>query len=287
VLVAAAVCPNPPLIVPQLAGSAAPELDDLRTACVRAVRSLAGTDADLLVVVGGAGATASYDGDAAGTVKPWGVDVRVGAGEPSLPLSLTIGRWLLEFAGVLGPRRNEGAGQAPGDHVPVRALRFEAVAADASPAECEALGRSIARSAGRVAVLAMGDGSARLTEKSPGYLHALAEPYDRMLAGAIGSADLGRLRDLDPAEAEELWAGGRAAFQVLAAAAADRGLHDAAGPAARDTVGPAARDAAGAGRDDLSRPRYGAARRSGELLYDDAPYGVGYFVARWAIEELS
>jgi hypothetical protein len=235
VLVAAGVCPHPPLIVPELAGAAAPELDDLRAACAEVIRSLVECDPDLLVVVGPAELSAAYPGDAAGTMRPWGTDVRAGRGEPVLPLSLTIGRWLLER-------------YAP-DSDDLPALRFEAVATDASPDDCAALGRDLARSAGRVAILAMGDGSARLTEKSPGYLHPDAVPYNDMVGDAIAAGETGLLADMDPAVAEELWVGGRTAFQVLAAAAVE---------AAEGCV-------------------------SGSL-YDDAPYGVGYFVARWSFE---
>ena len=37
-----------------------------------------------------------------------GSSVTVGAGEPVLPLSLTVGRWLLEQGGILVPRRGGG-----------------------------------------------------------------------------------------------------------------------------------------------------------------------------------
>ncbi|MBE3010103.1 class III extradiol dioxygenase subunit B-like domain-containing protein [Microbispora sp. NEAU-D428] len=232
-LVAAAVCPHPPLLVPQVAGAAAPELDDLRAACAAAVGSLLDARPDVLAVAGGADVAASFPGDAAGTLRPWGPDVRVGPGDPVLPLSLTIGRWLVERA------------HASGCDLP--ALRFEAAGFDEPPAECAALGRRLAESARRVALLVMGDGSARRTEKAPGYIHPDAVPYDEMLAAALASGDTGRLLGLDPDEARELWAAGRAAFQVL-------------GGAAREAPSPAA----------------------SELLYDDAPYGVGYFVARWA-----
>lgn len=236
-LVAAAVCPHPPLLVPQVAGAAAPELDELRAACAASVGSLLDSRPDTLAVIGGADATASYPADAAGTLRPWGPDVRVGRGDPVLPLSLTIGRWLLE--GPYGP----APGGSAADRLP--ALRFEAVSFDAPPDECAALGRRLAGSARRVALLVMGDGSARLTEKAPGYVHPDAVPYDRALAEALASGDAGRLLALDPVRARELWVAGRAAFQVLAGAAGEE-------------PPPAA-----------------------ELLYDDAPYGVGYFVARW------
>ncbi|WP_433217915.1 hypothetical protein [Microtetraspora malaysiensis] len=160
-----------------------------------------------------------------------------GPGRPRPPLSLTVGRWLLDRADLPGP--------GP-------AVRFEAVAIDAPPDECAALGAKIARAGDRVAVLAMGDGSARLTEKSPGYLHPAAAPYDEMLADALGNARVDRLAVLDPAEAADLWVAGRAVFQALAAAAGARDESIAAGGL------------------------------RGELLYQDAPYGVGYLVARWS-----
>src|SRR4051794_14708729 len=99
-LVAAGVCPHPPLIVPELAGSAAPELDDLRAACAAAIGVLVAAEPDLLIVVGGADDAAGYPADASGTLRPWGVDVRTGSGTPVLPLSLTISRWLLDQSGA-------------------------------------------------------------------------------------------------------------------------------------------------------------------------------------------
>lgn len=225
-LVATAVCPHPPLIVPELAGSAAPELDELRTASASAVDALAGARPDRLLVVGGADLGAAFGPDAAGTLAPWGVDVRVGAGEPVLPLSLTVGRWLLERAGVT-------------------ADGFHAVAFDAAPEQCAELGGRLAEAGERVALLVMGDGSACLTEKSPGYVDPRARPYHAMVTRALAETDVAALAALDPAQAEELWMAGRAAFQVLAGAA---------GPDA-----------------DFA----------GEVLYDDAPYGVGYLVVTW------
>ena len=51
-LVAAAVCPCPPLLVPEVAAGAAPELDTARAACADALGVLAAARPDLLVVVG-------------------------------------------------------------------------------------------------------------------------------------------------------------------------------------------------------------------------------------------
>lgn len=242
-IVAAVVCPHPPLLVPELAGDAARELDALRAACARAMRALSRAGADALLVVGGADLsgepTAVYPADAAGSLRPWGVDVRVGAGEPVLPLSLTIGRWLLE---------REGVGGAAG---------FHAISFDAAPAVCDRLGQRLAEAAPRVALLVMADGSACLSEKAPGYLDPRARSYDDHVRYVLERADADALAALDPREAEELSFAGRAALQVLAGAV--RGDRSAGGTAGAPI------------------PVFDER----EVYYAD-PYGVGYFVATWA-----
>ncbi|WP_433326272.1 hypothetical protein [Spirillospora sp. CA-294931] len=226
-LVSAAVCPHPPLLVPEVAGEAASELDGLRAACAEAVRRLG--DADVVVVVGGADETRAYGPGATGTLKPYGLDRRFGpeGGEP-LPLSLTIGCWLLR--------------DLAGTHV-----RYQSVAFGAAPEECLGLGRALADSAGRVALLVMGDGTACLSQKAPGYLDERAEAFDAEVAKALGHADAAALAALSPELSGELQAAGRAAWQVLAGAVTAPG----AGP-------------------------FGA-----EPLAHEAPYGVGYHVASW------
>ena len=53
-LLAAAVCPHPPMIVPAVATGAASELDGLRTACDEAVARLLAASPDTVCVVGAA-----------------------------------------------------------------------------------------------------------------------------------------------------------------------------------------------------------------------------------------
>ncbi|GGV03699.1 hypothetical protein GCM10010182_22310 [Actinomadura cremea] len=236
-LISAAVCPHPPILVPAMAGEAARELDGLRAACAEAVGRLAAASPDALVVVGGAPDTVEYGPGAHATLRPHGLpwtspDVP-GEGSEPLPLSLTIGRWLIERGG--------GAAVQGTD----LRVRYRSVAFDAPPEDCLALGRELAGSAGRVALLVMGDGSACRSEKAPGYLDERAEPHDAAVASALGRADAAALAALDPGTSRELRAAGRAAWQVLAGAAAAGG-------------------------------RFG-----GELLADEAPYGVGYLVASW------
>lgn len=183
-LLAAAVCPHPPLLVPEVAAGAAHETDDLRAACRTAVAAL---PPDTVVV---------------GTAQ-----------------AVEIGRWLLPDA------------------------RQHVVPRDLAPDAAADLGRRLVAGA-NVGLLVMGDGTACRTEKAPGYLDPRAEGYDAAVARALRDADPAALLVLDPALDDALLVGGRAAWQVLAGAAA--------GGSWRAT-----------------------------LLYDAAPYGVGYFVATW------
>ena len=227
-LVAAAVCPHPPLLVPEVAAGAAGELDGVRAACARALGLLAAAGPELVVAVGTAGERRTYPYDAAGSLAGFGADVRVGDGAPVLPLSLTVGRWLADRAGL-----------------PV--ARWEAVPSDWPAQRCLELGAAVGAESARVALLVMGDASARRTEKAPGYVDERAVPFDAAVATALASADAAALATLDVALAADLMAAGRAAWQVLAGAAR---LGDGPGLEA-------------------------------DLLADEAPYGVGYLVASW------
>jgi len=203
VLVAAAVCPHPPVLVPELAAGAAAELDGLRAACDAAVASLLEVEADLLVVVGDAPAVGPWPEDAWGSFAPYGVDVAVGAGAgpPTLPLSLLAGRWLL------GRGRRE-----------LPPILLFGVSADVEAERAAQLGATLAERAPRVALLAMGDASGRRTPK-PGYLDPRAEPYDAQVAAALRDADPDALLHLDADLSAQLLAQGRATWQVLAGAA--------------------------------------------------------------------
>jgi hypothetical protein len=191
VIAAAAVCPHPPLIVPQLAAGAVAELDDLRAACDRAVGHLVAARPDALVTVGAAGET--YQGFA-----PWGVDVPVARARPQ-PLSLLVGQWLLARNGLDGHER-------------------VAVPPDATVADCDRRGARLAADRRRLAVLVLGDGTRCRGVRAPGYDDPRAEPYDAAVARALAGADTAALLRLDPALSAELGVAGRAAWQVLAGA---------------------------------------------------------------------
>jgi hypothetical protein len=219
VLTGALVCPHPPLLLPGLTG-ATDLAPDLRAACLDGIRALAAARPDLLIVVGGAEQAGTWDAGlprgaarfSAGRVpdRPAGGASAAGTGKAGgpvpgegrvLPLSLAVGQELLDEAGWPGPRQ------------------LHSVAADTPPAGCFALGERLARSADRAALLVLGDGSARRGLKAPGYLDDRAFGYDeRARRGLAG--DLAALRSLDPELGRDLLAAGRAAWQVLAGAAA-------------------------------------------------------------------
>jgi hypothetical protein len=220
--------------VPDVAAGAAPELDPVRDACVDALGVLAAARPDRLVVVGPGGRDASYPEGSRGSFRGFGVDLdvrlgRVAGDSPAtLPASLAVAAWLLDHTGwAEAPPAGLG------------------VAESLSVERCAQAGRDIAGTAGRVALLVMGDGSACRTLKAPGYLDDRAAGFDAEIARALGDADITALQALDAGLARELRASGRAPWQILAGAAENADL-------------------------------------GGSLLYDDAPYGVGYLVATWS-----
>jgi hypothetical protein len=187
-------------------------LQRVRSACHAAVADLVRTEPDLIVVVGGAATSRTYDGSSAGSLSEFGIPFTTGSGQPVLPLSLTVGAWLL--------RRALAGGGPGGRPQTVPRLRLLAVARDTPAAACLQLGAELARQAQRVAVLAMGDASARKAAGIPGAPDPAAEHYDADVAAALAAAEPGRLAGLDPALDDELKIAGRAAWQVLAGAGA-------------------------------------------------------------------
>ena len=211
-LIAGAVCPHPPLLIPAALGAAASdppaELRKVGEAATQAVAELIAAGPDLIAVVGGGPVDREFGPQAAGGLHEYGVDVTVGTGEPVLPLSLTVGRWLLERAGVLPPGSGEQA-----------EVLFRAVGWRASPGDCVKLGVVLAERAPRVALLAMGDACARPAREAPGVPDPAAREYDEEIAEALAAADARWLARLDPSRGDNLVVAGRAAWQVLAGAA--------------------------------------------------------------------
>jgi hypothetical protein len=208
-VLAVALVPQPPLHVPALAGTAAAEVAPLLRACEEAVALLAAEAPETVVILGGGARTARHRSTAWGTLAGYGVAVEAPARhreEPStLPLSLTLGRWLLERVRWRG------------------AVALQEVDAAAPAAQCLDLGRRLAASVGRrTCWLVVADGSARRGTFSPGYDDSRAVPFDAGVARALDSGDVAALAALDPVLARELMAAGRAPWQVLAGAVGEQ-----------------------------------------------------------------
>jgi len=228
-LVAASVLPHPPLLIPEVSVGAPGWLAGLRDAVADSVRTMLDTGPDVVVAVGAGETAGEWDEAAGGTMAPYGVDVRAGGAEPALPLSLTIAARLIDDAGWDGPRR------------------YSALVGDGAADGHAAVGRRLADAADRVAMLVMGDGSAKRTTEAPGYLDARAEAFDAAVVAALAAADTASLLAISPEVADDLWVAGLPAWQALA------GALDA----------------------DMSVDT--------RLRYDAAPRGVGYFVVDWTV----
>ncbi|NEB80214.1 hypothetical protein G3I40_34160 [Streptomyces sp. SID14478] len=236
-LVAAAVCPCPPLLVPEVAAGAAPELDAARAASEEALGAVLAAAPDVLWVIGAGPRQGVHQPGSRGTFRPFGVDLDVHLGAPAaepaaatLPPSLSVGAWLIARAGWTGEVRG-----------------YEVSGDGSSFAHADGAWRLAEGRTGqeRVGFLVVGDGTACRTVKAPGYLDERAEGVDARIAEALRTLDHDNyLAQLDATLADELKISGRAPWQILTGA-------------------------------------WEKADGTARLLYEDAPYGVGYFVASW------
>jgi hypothetical protein len=201
VIAGAAFCPHPPVLVPDLAGVARTDLDAVRAACTTAIRRVTGSGAQP-VLLGSGFESAVHSPLAAGSLAGFGVPIEVPLGSPGcggrveLPLSLTVGAWLVREA--LGPRSGaRGFSIGPGFAGTRAAAELLQLALDE-----------------RIALIVMGDASACRTVKAPGYLDARAEPFDTMICTALANADADALMNVDLELAAELKAAGAPAWQA-------------------------------------------------------------------------
>jgi hypothetical protein len=201
VFVAGAVCPHPPLIVPEVARGAASELDDLRTACRAAIKTIVAAAADVIVCVASDPAlerVQRYGPDAGGSLERYGVDVSFGGNGERLGLGLSVGAWLLDDTGWDGRRAYVGLPLTGGFGV----------------------GRDLAAGPTAVGVLAMGDGSAKRSHQAPGFFDERAPGFDAEVVRALSSADLEWFVTHPDAQlAADLWCTGGPSWQALAGAA--------------------------------------------------------------------
>jgi hypothetical protein len=224
-IIAAALCPSPPLLVRELTG-ADPVVADLRDACAGAVHALLAARPDVIVVVGPGPDTTTWPTGSRLNIAAYGgrpaqpADARARAARPAsnlaqsaghagrpvparpgpAPLAIGLGGYLLDQAGYTGPRR------------------LHSVSEDDQPADCLRLGKEIGGGAERTGLLVMADGSARRGPRAPGHFDERAEAFDAEVERALRAGDRQALEGIDPILARELMATGRPAWQVLAGA---------------------------------------------------------------------
>jgi hypothetical protein len=224
-IIVAALCPSPPLLVRELTG-ADPVVTDLRDACANAVHALLEARPDVIVVVGPGPDTTAWPADSRLNIAAYGgrpaqpAGIRAQAAPPAsnlsppaghadrpaparpgpVPLAVGLGGYLLDQAGYTGPRR------------------LHSVSEDDQPADCLRLGQEIGGGAERTGLLVMADGSARRGPRAPGHFDERAEAFDAVVECAVRIGDLQALAAIDPVLARELMASGRPAWQVLAGA---------------------------------------------------------------------
>ena len=212
-----AVVPQPPLLVPELVGAAAAEVEPLRTACEQAVGRLrtprwhaVGVDED---------GPAVFRPGARGNVRGYGADVPVSltattttaehTEHTALPLPLLVAGWLRGRAGAY-------------------AVVGELVHPSTTPSDCLARGKELADElngdpAADWAVLVLADGARTRAVPGAGRVDERAAGFDGAVATALADADA--LAALDPMVAAALGAQGRAAWQVLAGVAIGSGTN--------------------------------------------------------------
>jgi hypothetical protein len=210
-VVGVAFAPGAPLLVPEVASGAADELAEFRAACIAAVRRVLECVPARVVVVGGQAGdeVTSFPEGSHGTLAGIGVPLGVTLGRAAngtgaaLPLSLTVGAWLLDASGWRGAAEGVALG----------------VGADAVGA-----GKELRDSDVDLGLVVIGDGSARLTIASPGYVHPEAAEWQREVNEAFRRGDAPALLDLDADRAVELMASGRAPWELASASLGDASI---------------------------------------------------------------
>lgn len=256
VFTCAVFVPSAPLLVPELAGPYADDTAAVRAASVTEARALAALATDW-VVIGPADAAMAASGpadtprcsvvdqSATGSFARFGVDVAVTLDSeralPSGPQAPLDPQARLPLSMLIGAWLREQAG----------ARRATGVVIDpmASAEECAHIGARIDAALAQrdhpVGVLVVGDGATALSAKAPGGgVRESAMMLQNRIDKALGGPDLQAIADLGPAECADEGVCGRVAWQAAAAMVADIGVH-------------------------------------AETRYADAPFGVGYLVARW------
>lgn len=250
VLASVVFVPSAPLLVPALSGPMAHDAEPIRTATLRAAAELAAASRSWVAIGAGDGSDTAID--ETGLDETALDETAAGTFAPygvDVPVTL--------HADVV-PDAAPGSGTLPlsmliagwlREQVGGASVRPVVVDPAATPDECARIGAALAADLdadpGPIGVLVVGDGAISLSAKSPGgRLRPAAVELQAQLDTALGDGDLAALAALDPAACAAEGVSGRAAWQVAAALCEGRPM-------------------------------------VAETCCAQAPFGVGYVVARW------
>ncbi|MFC9979899.1 hypothetical protein [Gordonia sp. NPDC127522] len=249
-LAAVVFVPSAPLLVPELAGPAASDTEPVRRAALDAVAGALGIDRWVAIGTADESTAGLVDEPLRGTFARFGVDVPVTIDSAITDVAVTD-------VAVTDPLRRMSLSALIAGWIAERMslgrVSVCSVGSATPPAECVAVGTRLAarldEGSDAVGVLVVGDGSTALTDKAPGGgRRESAVTLNDTIVAALGSADTDTLVALDPAKCDAEGVGGRVAWQVTAGLVGDRPVR-----AVPD--------------------------------FADAPFGVGYVVATWTVDD--
>lgn len=203
-IVAAALVPQAPLMLPGLTGRGDP-VSEMRSVATDVVDELVHAHPDEIVLLASGGRTCELPVSDELGLHRWGVGAGTGrrdgrqAAGTEVPLPFAVGTLLLDSAGYRGLRR------------------WQQVGWDDAGKAALSVGSGLAPAPARLGLLVLGDGTARRTVKAPGHLDERAAGFDAAMIEALRT-DPRRLVDADPARASELLVTGLPAWQALAGA---------------------------------------------------------------------
>lgn len=204
-----AFCPQPPALVPEVGRGTDAELGELRSACAAAVSRIGALSFDQIALVASGPRSRIFESPARASLHRFGVDREVGYGSVAapvidLPLGLMVGAWLLESITLDAPVTGYSIG-------PIDAQQDRESAIDALITHVRST---------RLALLVLGDGSARRSERAPGYVDERAAAFDDGVIAALASGNPAALVDLDAGLGADLLAAGVPAWRAAGAALA-------------------------------------------------------------------
>lgn len=269
-LITAAIVPGPPAFVPELMGSAAGELDDLRDAADSVVSRVV---SDLVAASADSSADSSSTGADSAGVDSAGVDaaqlVIVGPGEPgefdaagpvsfgSFGLDVVVPALVDRDQGDQGDQDTTDGRPLPTPLMVARHLASRDIAAHpehadlwasarwitTSGSDATALGEQLRGDGTRIGLILVADGAACHGPKAPRAEDSRAPAYEDVVCAALASGQGAHLAQIDADLGRELGATLPEVWPVLLAAADGDWI--------------------------------------GELAWRGAPYGVGWAVAAW------